>query len=59
MKNSTRVEEIEQYLRDGGSIDNLLIEPEPTNHTRQWSKLGKEIDQDRERVHLQKWWWKN
>lgn len=54
MKNATRLDEIEGYLRDGGTIDNLLIEPEPSDHKRQWSRIGKEIDQDIERVHRDK-----
>lgn len=52
-----RVDEIDGYLRDGGSIDEVLIETEPSDHKRVWSKIGKEIDQDAERVHRERGWW--
>ena len=58
MKNAIRIEEIDGYLRDGGSIDELLIETEPSDHKRVWSKVGKEIDQDKDRQHLPDWWWR-
>lgn len=58
MKNAIRIDEIEGYLRDGGSIDEILIEPEPSSHKRVWSKIGKEIDQDTEKVHRERGWWK-
>lgn len=58
MKNAIKVDEIDEYLRDGGSIDEILIETEPSNHKRVWSKIGKEIDQDIEKVHRERGWWK-
>ena len=53
MKDTIRIDEIESYLKDGGDIDNILIETEPTDHKRVWSKVGKEIDQDEDKTH---WW---
>jgi hypothetical protein len=58
MKNAIRIDEIENYLRDGGSVDEILIETEPSDRKRVWSKIGKEIDQDRENVHRERGWWK-
>lgn len=58
MKNTIRVDEIDGYLRDGGSIDEILIEPEPSNRKRVWSKIGEEIDQDVEKAHRERGWWK-
>lgn len=43
MKNAIRVDEIDDYLRDGGSIENLLIECEPSDKKRQFSRVGMDI----------------
>lgn len=58
MKDTIRIDEIESYLKDGGDIDKILIETEPTDHKRIWSKVGMEIDQDEDKTH---WWnyWRN
>ena len=44
MKNAIRVDEIDDYLRDGGSIENLLIECEPSDKKRQFSRVGMDIE---------------
>ena len=56
MKDAIRIDEIDDFLRDGGSIDEILIETEPSDYKRVWSKIGKEIDQDRENVHRERGW---
>lgn len=55
MKNALRIDEIEGFLRDGGSVEEILIEPEPSDKRRVWSKAGKEIEQDKERSHAMRW----
>jgi hypothetical protein len=49
LKNATRLDEIDDFLRDGGSLDDLLIEPEPSGYTRNFSKAGMEVDMRRGR----------
>lgn len=51
MKNAMRIDEIEGYLRDGGSLENVLIEPDPSSFRRIWSKAGMEIDLQKEESH--------
>ena len=58
MKNAIRVDEIDDYLRDGGSIENLLIECEPSDKKRQFSRVGMDIDLEHDlretRLHAEK-----
>lgn len=58
MKNAIRVEEINQFLRDGGSLDEILIECDPSQKKRQFSRVGLEVDQEEEKSHLNSadWW---
>ncbi len=51
MRNATRIDEIDSFLRDGGSLENLIIETEPSDHRRVWSKVGKEIEQSNDETH--------
>lgn len=51
MKNAIRIDEIDDFIRDGGSIDEILIEAEPSDKRRVWSKAGMEIDTDAEKAH--------
>ena len=51
MRNAIRLDEIDGFLRDGGSIDEILIETEPSDHKRVWSKAGKEIEQSNDESH--------
>ena len=48
MKNAIRVEEIDDYLRDGGSIEELLIECEPSDKKRQFGRVGMEVDVEKD-----------
>jgi len=57
LKNTMRIEEIEGYLRDGGSIENVMIETDPSDHRQIWSKVGIEVDRERETAH--DWDYKN
>ena len=49
MKRAVKIDEIDDYLRDGGSIEELMIECEPSQKKRQFSRVGMEIDQDKDR----------
>lgn len=53
MKNATRIDEIDDFLRDGGTVDDLLIEPEPSGKKRQFGRVGMEIDQEEEKTHYE------
>ena len=35
-----RIDEIDQFLRDGGSIDDIVIRTEPTNDEKKWASVG-------------------
>jgi len=46
-----RIEEVEAFLRDGGSLENVMIETEPSSYRRIWSKVGMEVDRQNEETH--------
>ena len=51
MKNATRIDEIEEFLRDGGGLDELMIEPEPSRYSLQYSRVGIMVDKQKEETH--------
>lgn len=51
MKDAIRIDEIDDYLRDGGSLEELMIQTEPSRYRRIWSKAGMEIDRDKDNAH--------
>lgn len=53
MKRELRIDEIDGYLRDGGSIDEIMIQTAPEDHKRIWSKAGMVVDRQKEESH--KW----
>ena len=53
MRDAIRIDEIDGFLRDGGSIDEILIEPDPSGKKRQFSRVGMEVDQEEEHTHYE------
>lgn len=51
MKDKTRVDEIDEFLRNGGSVEELMIEPEPSNYSREFSKVGLIVDKQKEKIY--------